>query len=113
VGAASGTLTISSTSSSNGTATIALTGTGTAISYAVNLSWDAPVDSTDPVAGYNIYRSPSGSSSYQLLNPSVEALTAYVDSTVQNGTSYDYIVESVDSSGVESVPTSPVALTIP
>ena len=113
VGAASGTLTISSTSSSNPTATIAITGTGTAVSYAVDLSWDAPVDSTDPVAGYNIYRSPGGSSTYQLLNSSVEALTAYVDSTVQNGTSYDYIVESVDSSGVESVPTSPVALTIP
>ena len=113
VGAASGTLTISSTSSSNPTATIAITGTGTAVSYAVDLSWDAPVDSTDPVAGYNIYRSLSGSSTYQLLNSSVEGLTAYVDSTVQNGTSYDYIVESVDSSGVESVPTSPVALTIP
>jgi hypothetical protein len=113
VGAATGTLTIGSTSSSNATATIAITGTGTAASYAVDLSWDAPVDSTDPVAGYNIYRSPSGGSSYQLLNSSVEALTAYVDSTVQNGTSYDYIVESVDSSGVESVPTSPVALTIP
>jgi hypothetical protein len=113
VGAATGTLTISSTSSSNPTATIAITGTGTAVSYAVDLSWDAPVDSTDPVAGYNIYRSPGGSSTYQLLNSSVEALTAYVDSTVQNGTSYDYIVESVDSSGVESVPTSPVALTIP
>jgi hypothetical protein len=113
VGAASGTLTISSTSSSNGTATIALTGTGTAASYAVDLSWDAPVDSTDPVAGYNIYRSPVGSSTYQLLNSSVEALTAYVDSTVQAGSSYDYIVESVDASGVESVPTSPVALTIP
>jgi large repetitive protein len=113
VGAASGTLTISSTSSSNPTATIALTGTGTAVSYAVDLSWDAPVGSTDPVAGYNIYRSPVGGSTYQLLNSSVEALTAYVDSTVQVATSYDYIVESVDASGVVSVPTSPVAVTIP
>jgi hypothetical protein len=113
VGAASGTLTISSTSSSNPTATIGITGTGTAVSYAVDLSWDAPVDSTDPVAGYNIYRSPGGSSTYQLLNSSVEGLTAYVDSTVQIGTAYDYIVESVDASGVESVPTSPVAVTIP
>jgi Bacterial Ig-like domain (group 3)/Abnormal spindle-like microcephaly-assoc'd, ASPM-SPD-2-Hydin len=113
VGAASGTLTISSTSSSNPTATIALTGTGTAVSYAVDLSWDAPVGSTDPVAGYNIYRSPVGGSTYQLLNSSVEALTAYVDSTVQVATSYDYIVESVDASGVASVPTSPVAVTIP
>jgi hypothetical protein len=113
VGAATGTLTISSTSSSNPTATITLTGTGTAVSYAVDLSWDAPVGPTDPVAGYNIYRSPVGSSTYQLLNSSVEGQTAYVDSSVQVGTSYDYIVESVDASGVESVPTSPVAVTIP
>jgi hypothetical protein len=112
-GAASGTVTISSTSSSNGTATIPLTGTGTAVSYAVNLTWDAPVDSAVPVAGYNVLRSPAGSTMYQLLNSSVEAQTAYVDSTVQVGTSYNYIVESVDASGVDSVPTSPVAVAIP
>jgi fibronectin type 3 domain-containing protein len=91
-----------------------VTGTGTAASsYAVDLSWDAPTDSTDPVAGYNIYRAVSGSSTYVLLNSAVDALTTYVDSTVQNGTAYDYIVESVDASGVASVPTSPVAVTIP
>jgi Abnormal spindle-like microcephaly-assoc'd, ASPM-SPD-2-Hydin len=114
LGAAAGTLTIVSTSSTNGAAVIALTGTGSATSsYAVHVSWDAPTDSTDPVAGYNIYRSPSGSSKYALLNSSVDALTTYVDSTVKNGDSYDYIVESVDASGVESVPTSPVVVTIP
>jgi hypothetical protein len=113
LGAAAGTLTIISTSSTNGTAGIAVTGTGAAASYAVDLSWDAPTNSTDPVAGYNVYRSPSGSSTYALLNSSVDTLTTYVDSTVQNGDSYDYIVESVDTSGVESVPTSPIVVTIP
>jgi hypothetical protein len=112
-GAASGTLTVVSTSSTNPTATVSVTGTGIATAYVVNLSWNAPTDSTDPVAGYNIYRSPSGSSSYTLLNSTVDALTTYADSTVQDGNSYDYIVESVDASGVESVPTSPVAVTIP
>jgi hypothetical protein len=112
-GAATGTLTVSSTSSTNATAAIALTGTGTAVSYQVNLSWDAPVDSTDPVAGYNIYRAPSGGTVYQLVNPSVESLTAYVDTTVVAGSSYDYIVESVDASGVASAPTTPVLVTIP
>jgi fibronectin type 3 domain-containing protein len=92
---------------------ITLTGTGTAASYSVDLAWDAPTNSTDPVAGYNVYRSPSGGSTYQLLNSSVDAETTYVDSTVQNGQSYDYIVESVDDSGIESVPTSPLAITIP
>jgi hypothetical protein len=114
LGAAAGVLTIVSTSSTNSTAVLAVTGTGTSpTTYVVDLSWDAPADSTDPVAGYNIYRSPSGSSSYTLLNSAVDTLTTYSDSTVQTGTAYDYIVESVDASGVESAPTSPVAVSIP
>jgi len=81
--------------------------------YSVDLSWDAPSSSTDPVAGYNIYRSPSGTSTYQLLDSSIDVETAYVDSTVQDGLSYDYIVESVDAEGVESAPTSPIAVSVP
>ena len=113
VGAATGQLTITSTSSTNGTALIPLTGTGIAASYAVDLSWDAPVNSPDPVVGYNVYRAPSGSSTYQLLNSTVDSQVTYVDATVEDGQIYDYIVESVDSSGVQSVPTSPLAVTIP
>jgi len=112
-GAATGQLTITSNSSTNSTAVITLTGTGTAASYSVDVSWDAPTSSTDPVAGYNVYRALSGSSTYQLLNASVDTQTAYADSTVQSGQSYDYEVESVDASGVESVPTSPIAVTVP
>jgi hypothetical protein len=88
-------------------------GRGAAASYSVDLSWDAPTSSADPVAGYNVYRSPSGSSTYQLLNSSVDPNTTYVDSTVKNGLSYDYFIESVDSSGVESVPSAIVSVTIP
>jgi Abnormal spindle-like microcephaly-assoc'd, ASPM-SPD-2-Hydin len=113
LGAATSVLTIVSTSSSNGTAVIDLGGTGIASSYVVNLSWDAPTDSPVPVSGYNVYRSPAGSSSYELLNSSVDTSTTYVDSTVQDGLSYDYTIESVGQSGVRSGPTSPVNVTIP
>lgn len=112
-GAATGQLTIVSNSSTNSTAVVPLTGTGTATAYAVDLSWNAPTTSADPVAGYNVYRALSGSSTYQLLNSSVDTQTTYTDSTVQNGQVYDYIVESVDDNGNESVPTTPVAVTIP
>jgi hypothetical protein len=113
-GAATGQLTIISNSSTNGTAVIGLTGTGTAaVSYSVDLTWDAPTSSPDPVAGYNIYRAPSGSSPYTLLGSSVGTETTYVDGTVVAGQSYDYEVKSVDSSGVESVPAGPVPVTIP
>jgi hypothetical protein len=110
-GVATGQLTIQSNSSTNGTAVISLSGTGTPPE--VDLSWDAPSGSTDPVAGYNIYRSPGGSSAYQLLNSSIDTQTTYVDSTVQSGLTYDYYVESVDSSGVESAPSNQVNVTIP
>jgi hypothetical protein len=79
----------------------------------VELSWNAPESSAVPVVGYNVYRSTSGSSAYQLLNSTIDAETTYVDSTVQAGQTYDYIVESIDNSGVASPPTSPISVTIP
>jgi hypothetical protein len=112
-GAATGQITVTSNSTSNATVAIALSGTGTPRAYIVGVSWDAPLDSADPVAGYNVYRSPAGAAGYELLNASVDPNTTFVDSTVQDGLSYDYIVESVDSSGVESIPSAMVSVTIP
>jgi fibronectin type 3 domain-containing protein len=111
--AATGQLTIVSNSSTNGTVVIPLSGTGSAALYSVDLSWDAPTSSADPVAGYSIYRAPSGSSTYQLLGSSVGTEATYVDATVAAGQTYDYEVESVDASGVGSVPTSPLSVAIP
>jgi fibronectin type 3 domain-containing protein len=112
-GAVTGQLTIQSNSSTNGTVVISLTGTGeSTASHYVDLSWDAPGSSADPVAGYHVYRS-TGGSPYQLLNSSLDIQTTYVDSTVLSGQSYDYIVKSVDSSGVESTSSNQAAATIP
>jgi hypothetical protein len=112
-GAAAGTLTIVSTSLTNPSQIVNLSGTGVASAYEVNLSWSAPTSSADPVAGYNIYRSPSGSSSYAQLNSSVLTQTSFVDTTVQNGQTYNYIVESVDSSGATSSPSNMASATTP
>jgi hypothetical protein len=113
-GAATGTLTIVSTSLTNPTVTIGLSGTGVAaVASQVNLTWDAPTSSPDPVAGYNLYRSPSGASSYMQLNSAVVTQTTYVDSNVQDGQTYDYIVESVDASGNTSSPSNVAAVPIP
>jgi fibronectin type 3 domain-containing protein len=105
-------LTITSTSSTNGTAVVTLAGTGTTTTYAVDLSWDAPGNSEVPIAGYNIYRAPSGSSTYQQLNSSVDAETTYADSTVQSGLSYEYYVESVSASGMASAPSETFSVTV-
>jgi hypothetical protein len=112
-GALAGKLTIESNSASNGTTVISLTGTGVAGSYAVNLSWDAPASSPDPVAGYNIYRSPGGTSTYQLLGSASTSELAFRDDGVTSGQTYDYMVESVDASGAESSPSNVAAVSVP
>ena len=89
-----------------------LSGTGAAIPHEVDLSWNAPVSSPDPVSGYNVYRA-IGSGSFQQINISVQVQTTYVDSTVSSGVTYNYEVRSVDSGGVESDPSNQAAVTIP
>lgn len=110
-GAAAGTLSIQSTSSTNGMAVVPLSGAGEP--HQVALSWDAPASSTVPITSYNTYRSTGGESVFQLLNSSVGPETTYVDKTVQSGVTYDYFVTSIDSTGVESVPSNTVVATIP
>jgi hypothetical protein len=110
-GSASGQLTITSTSSTNPTSVIGLSGTSGA--HEVDLTWNAPSSSADPLAGYNVYRSPSGIPTDQRLNSLVNAATAYADTAVQSGLAYDYFVTSVDASGVESAPSNMTSVTIP
>lgn len=109
-----GLMTVVSNASSGSPLSITLTGTGVAQSYEVLLTWDAPASSTDPVAGYNVYRSPSGQSAYQLIGSSAGLATAYTDANnIVNGQSYDYIVESVDATGNESLPSNMASVLIP
>ncbi len=66
----------------------------------------------DPIAGYHVYRSAGSSSNYSMLS-SLDTQTTYTDTTVQSGSTYDYIVKSVDTKGVESAPSNPISVTIP
>ena len=111
-GAVTGSLTIASNSSSNGTAVVSLSGTGeTDEAWEVNVTWSAPTSSPDPVAGYNVYRSSNGGTSYQQLNAASITTTTYSDTTVQTGVAYDYIVESVDANGLTSSPSNTASVT--
>jgi hypothetical protein len=111
VGLASGQLTITSNSSTNPTLHVPLSGTGQA--YQISLTWDAPTGASNPIAGYEIYRSTSSSGQYQLLNPSLDTQTSFTDSMVQPGVTYLYYVTTVNAAGAKSSPSNITELAIP
>ena len=112
-GSATGQLIIASNSSTSGTVLIALSGTGQTSLHSITLTWNPPSSTPVPIVGYSVYRAGAGSTSYQLLNSSSDTQTTYVDNVVQSGQTYDYVVKSVDSSGVESSPSNMSSATVP
>jgi Domain of unknown function (DUF4082)/Abnormal spindle-like microcephaly-assoc'd, ASPM-SPD-2-Hydin len=111
-GAATGAVTFKSNSTTGSSTGVSLSGTGTASAGQVDLSWTAPASSADPVAGYNVYRA-LGSGAFQLVNSAIDTNTTYVDNTVTSGSTYNYIVKSVDQSGVESVGSNEISVAVP
>jgi hypothetical protein len=66
----------------------------------VSLAWN---DNGEPdVAGYNVYRSLGSGGPYSQLNGALVGSSAYVDTSVTNGTTYYYVVTAEDTSGNES-----------
>jgi hypothetical protein len=110
-GLVSGSVSIAS-NATNSPSTITVSGTGVAATpHSVALSWTA---STSPVSGYNVYRGTTPSGPYPTkLNPSLVTLVDFTDSTVTDGTTYYYVVTSVDSSNVESVDSNQATAIIP
>lgn len=107
-GTSTGTLTFAS-NATNGQSSESLTGVGITPEYSVSLSW---VPSTSPVAGYNVYRGTS-IGNYTRINSSLDASTAYTDSSVVSGTTYYYAATAVNSSGEESAYSTPLKVLIP
>jgi len=101
-GAASATLTFTSTAQPS-TTTETLTGKGTsAPTHSVNLSWKA--STSQNISGYNIYRAlyVNSCGSFSRINPLLNTGTLYTDSSVIDGTSYCYAATAVDSGNAES-----------
>ena len=76
----------------------------------IDLSWSS-VSGAD---GYNVYRSTVSGSGYSRINGQTPVIsTSYVDHNTTPGTTYYYVVTSVDSAGGESVYSSEVSATEP
>lgn len=109
-GLITGSVTVTS-NATNSVPPVTLSGTGVqAVSHSVTLNWTA---SASTVSGYNVYRSMVSGGPYSKLNSALDAPTNYVDTTVQAGLTYFYVVTAVDSGSVESVNSNEVSATIP
>lgn len=86
------------------TGLVATPGDGT-----VSLDW-VDNDESD-LDGYNVLRATSSGGPYDQLNGAPEATSAWLDSTVVNGTSYYYVITAVDTSGNESGTSDEVSAT--
>jgi hypothetical protein len=79
-----------------GTTAVALKGIGTAATHAINLSWEAPVSSPDPVTGYQVDRV-LGTGTPVFFNPPARTTLDFADNAVVGGTTYRNFVKSVDA----------------
>jgi hypothetical protein len=78
--------------------------------HVVDLSWKA--STSGDVAGYNVYRSPDGTT-WKKINVSLVPSTLYSDSAVANGSTYYYAATAVDIYSHESIKTSPIKVVVP
>jgi hypothetical protein len=110
-GSFSGNVVIAS-NATNSPSTITLSGSSAAqaVTHSVTLSW---TPSTSTVAGYNVYRSAVSGGPYSKLDSSVVATDGFVDSNVQAGQTYYFVVRAVTGAGVESVDSTQVSVTVP
>jgi hypothetical protein len=108
-GTASGSLSFTS-NASNSKAIETLTGAGTVSQHSVSLYWNPSTD----VVGYNLYRSSAANGTYSKINSSMDPSTAYTDAGVVSGQTYYYSATAVNSTGTESMrSTPPVQAVIP
>ncbi|HXY51021.1 MAG TPA: choice-of-anchor D domain-containing protein [Terriglobales bacterium] len=97
--------------SASGPVAVSASGTGTAAAqHQVTVSW---VGSSSTVIGYKVYRGSQSGGPYVAVNSSPDASLGYVDSTVQAGMTYYYVVTAVDTSGTESVYSNEARAAIP
>jgi hypothetical protein len=98
-------------STTNSPTTETLTGTGTQTStHTVALSWNA---SSSLVVGYNVYRGTVSGGPYSKVNTSMDASTAFTDSSVQSGTTYYYVTTAVDATKGESPYSNQASASVP
>jgi hypothetical protein len=110
-GSAAGSVMVAS-NATNSPTTIAVSGTAvTKESHRVDLSWHA--SSSPEILGYHVYRGIVSGGPYTKLTSATVPATSYIDSSVEAGEIYYYVVTSIDSAGIESAHSNQVSAPIP
>lgn len=81
-----------------------------AVAQSVRLAWDPVPESW--IAGYHVYRSPQEGGPWQRVNLDLIPETWYLDDTVESGETWYYAVTAVNTSGAESVLSTPVQVVV-
>ncbi len=77
----------------------------------VALSWTSSLSTA--IAGYNVYRGTASGGPYAQINSAVVTASGFTDLSVLSGTTYFYVVTTVDTGGLESVFSNEVSATAP
>jgi Abnormal spindle-like microcephaly-assoc'd, ASPM-SPD-2-Hydin/Transmembrane protein 131-like N-terminal len=110
-GSAAGSVVVASNATNSPTA-IALSGIAVAkASRRVDLSWRA--SSSPEILGYHVYRGIVSGGPYTKLTSATVPATSYIDSAVETGQTYYYVVTSIDSAGIESTDSNQASAAIP
>jgi hypothetical protein len=78
--------------------------------HKVTLSWTASVSKD---VGYRVYRATRSGGPYTIIQFTPITGTSFVDSNVQAGQTYFYVVTAIDRSGVESAYSKEISATVP
>jgi hypothetical protein len=108
-GSATGSASVSSTATGS-PLVIQLSGGGIIASHSATLSW---TPSSSAVVGYNVYRGLTPGGPYSTEVAKLLTASNFVDTTVQAGTTYYYVVTAVDSSGNESIDSNEAIAAVP
>ena len=105
----SGSITITS-NAANSPMTIAVSGTGLQLAgHSADLAWNP----SSGAVGYNVYRGTVSGGPYTSLTATPVTTTTFVDTNVQVGQTYYYVVTSLNSNGAESAFSNQAGATIP
>ncbi len=79
----------------------------------ITLTWDAAAEDSGGITNYKILRGTTPETLEEIGDTKTTTTTTYVDSSVETGTDYVYLVRAVGETGetADSVPTAPVQAT--